>query len=120
MTYLATPCGCGHRNCTAWWVSGVADVVGVRLTRRQAQAVAGLLTYLDQNDQKSQSDAEARRLISALEECASRGASGVVEARQALLGYVAALRARCAALGRETSVTPASEDTGAETCHQET
>ena len=115
MTYLATPCGCGHRNCTARWVSGVADVVGVRLIRRQAQAVAGLLNHLDQDRRDGQSDAEARRLISALEECASRGASGVVEARQALLGYVAALRARCAALERETAPEP-----GAETCHQET
>lgn len=43
MKYMAVPCGCGHRACTDWHVSMVANVQGVRFTRQQAELVAALL-----------------------------------------------------------------------------
>lgn len=45
--YRAVRCNCGDRGCTAWHVSGVADVHGVSFDEKQALAVADLLNQME-------------------------------------------------------------------------
>jgi hypothetical protein len=45
--YRASPCPCGHRACTSWHVSWVANVQGVSFTQAQAEAVAELLNRME-------------------------------------------------------------------------
>ena len=49
--YFAQKCPCGDAICSAWHVSGVASVQGVKFTREQAEATAKLL-----NDMNAQSE----------------------------------------------------------------
>lgn len=47
LQYKAEPCPCGHPTCDAWHVEPVAAIQGVRLTRKQAIAVAELLNRME-------------------------------------------------------------------------
>lgn len=47
MIYTAIQCGCGHRLCDMWQVTGIAPEA--KFTERQAKAVAALLTLLDEH-----------------------------------------------------------------------
>ena len=49
-SYRAVPCACGSSACQHWHVTNVAAVQGVRFTREQAEAVAGLLTAMAARD----------------------------------------------------------------------
>lgn len=45
--YRAIMCGCGHRSCTDWHVSHVANIQSVHFTESQARAVAALLNAME-------------------------------------------------------------------------
>jgi hypothetical protein len=45
--YRAVRCNCGHKSCSDWHVSVVADVHGVSFTREEAEEVAKLLNAMD-------------------------------------------------------------------------
>lgn len=47
MAYFAKPCGCGHKSCKNWHVSGVADVQGVGFTKDQAELVSMVLNLME-------------------------------------------------------------------------
>lgn len=53
MTYRMTKCACGDASCTAWHVSGVAQVQGVRFSAGQAAMIAQLLNDLEEEAQYS-------------------------------------------------------------------
>jgi hypothetical protein len=60
--YTAVKCSCGDRSCKDWHVSGIAKVWGVKFDEAQANAVARLLTLMDQRV------GEARQIIVPLDE----------------------------------------------------